>query len=107
MSDGLAKKQGRSSSGAYRAIAGADDTNAHPAFHFLAGLSSGVTSAFLLQPADLLKTRVQQSRTASLNTVLREILNGPNPVKALWRGTLPSVVRTGTGSALYFGMLKS
>ncbi|KAF2156061.1 mitochondrial carrier protein [Myriangium duriaei CBS 260.36] len=89
MSDGGAVKKGKSSS----------------AFHFLAGLSSGVTSAFLLQPADLLKTRVQQSQTASLRLALREILNGPNPIKALWRGTTPSVIRTGAGSALYFGML--
>lgn len=89
MSDGGASKKGKSSA----------------AFHFLAGLSSGVTSAFLLQPADLLKTRVQQSQTTSLRLALREILNGPRPVKALWRGTTPSVIRTGAGSALYFGML--
>ncbi|KAG8626119.1 hypothetical protein KVT40_006520 [Elsinoe batatas] len=78
---------------------------AKSAFHFLAGLSSGVTSAFLLQPADLLKTRVQQSQASSLTIALREILNGPHPVKSLWRGTTPSVIRTGAGSALYFGML--
>ncbi|TKX22368.1 putative mitochondrial carrier protein 10 [Elsinoe australis] len=89
MSDGASKKKAKSSS----------------AFHFLAGLSSGVTSAFLLQPADLLKTRVQQSHSSSLTLALREILNGPHPVKSLWRGTTPSVIRTGAGSALYFGML--
>ncbi|GAM83536.1 hypothetical protein ANO11243_015240 [Dothideomycetidae sp. 11243] len=89
MSNGGAPKKAKSSS----------------AFHFLAGLSSGVTSAFLLQPADLLKTRVQQSSSSSLRLALREILNGPQPVRALWRGTTPSVIRTGAGSALYFGML--
>ncbi|KAF4556975.1 Mitochondrial glycine transporter-like protein [Elsinoe fawcettii] len=78
---------------------------AKSAFHFLAGLSSGVTSAFLLQPADLLKTRVQQSQGSSLTLALREIINGPHPIKSLWRGTTPSVIRTGAGSALYFGML--
>jgi len=75
------------------------------AFHFVAGLSSGVTTAFLLQPADLLKTRVQQSRASSLTLALREILSGPTPIRKLWRGTTPSVIRTGAGSALYFGML--
>ncbi|PNS19902.1 Solute carrier family 25 member 38 [Sphaceloma murrayae] len=89
MSDGAPRKKAKSS----------------PAFHFLAGLSSGVTSAFLLQPADLLKTRVQQSHASSLRLALREILNGPTPIKSLWRGTTPSVIRTGAGSALYFGML--
>ncbi|GAB7348554.1 hypothetical protein MBLNU459_g6946t1 [Dothideomycetes sp. NU459] len=76
-------------------------------FHFLAGLSSGVTTAFLLQPADLLKTRVQQSGASSLTVALRKILNGPNPIRSLWRGTTPSVIRTGAGSALYFGMLNN
>lgn len=76
-------------------------------FHFLAGLGSGCTTAFLLQPADLLKTRVQQSRSSTLTQALRSILDGPSPVRQLWRGTTPSVIRTGFGSALYFGMLNS
>jgi len=61
----------------------------------------------LLQPADLLKTRVQQSRSASLLSTLREISRGPQPLKQLWRGTLPSTLRTGIGSALYFTSLNA
>lgn len=80
---------------------------AHPTFHFLAGLTSGISSAVLLQPADLLKTRVQQSRSSSLLPVLRSILASPNPAAQLWRGTLPSALRTGLGSALYFSTLSS
>ncbi|KIW63842.1 hypothetical protein PV04_08814 [Phialophora macrospora] len=80
---------------------------AHPTFHFFAGLTSGVSSAVLLQPADLLKTRVQQSHSSSLVTVLRSILSGPHPIASLWRGTLPSALRTGFGSALYFTSLSS
>lgn len=80
---------------------------AHPTFHFLAGLTSGLSSAVLLQPADLLKTRVQQSRSSSLVPVLRSILSGPHPIASLWRGTLPSALRTGFGSALYFTTLSS
>ncbi len=80
---------------------------AHPTFHFFAGLTSGVSSAVLLQPADLLKTRVQQSRSSSLVPVLRGILSGPHPVASLWRGTVPSALRTGFGSALYFTSLSS
>ena len=61
----------------------------------------------LLQPADLLKTRVQQSGSASLLSTIREISQGPRPLKQLWRGTLPSTLRTGIGSALYFTSLNA
>ncbi|KAJ5815018.1 hypothetical protein N7474_006795 [Penicillium riverlandense] len=77
-------------------------------FHFAAGLCSGLTSSILLQPADLLKTRVQQShKTSALLPALKAILSSPNPVRGLWRGTLPSALRTGFGSALYFTSLNS
>ncbi|MCJ1340894.1 hypothetical protein MMC09_006190 [Bachmanniomyces sp. S44760] len=64
-------------------------------------------SAFLLQPADLLKTRVQQSGSTSLRETLKTITRGPHVLQSLWRGTLPSVIRTGLGSALYFSSLNS
>jgi hypothetical protein len=77
------------------------------AVHFFAGLSSGVLSAVLLQPADLLKTRVQQSRSNTLLGTIRSIANGPNPIQQFWRGTLPSTLRTGCGSAIYFSGLNA
>lgn len=78
------------------------------AFHFGAGLCSGLTSSILLQPADLLKTRVQQSGKANaLLPTLKTILSSQNPVRGLWRGTLPSALRTGFGSALYFTSLNA
>jgi solute carrier family 25 protein 38 len=77
------------------------------AFHFVAGLGSGVLSAVLLQPADLLKTRVQQSGKSSLRESFREIWKGPNAVRSFWRGTLPSALRTGFGSAFYFTSLNA
>ncbi|KAI9735247.1 MAG: hypothetical protein M1834_001837 [Cirrosporium novae-zelandiae] len=77
-------------------------------FHLAAGLASGVISAVLLQPADLLKTRVQQSPTSSLRGTLRTIFSSNDPViPQLWRGTLPSALRTGIGSALYFTTLNA
>ncbi|RAL17219.1 putative mitochondrial carrier protein [Aspergillus homomorphus CBS 101889] len=76
-------------------------------FHFAAGLCSGLTSSILLQPADLLKTRIQQSQSASLLPTLKAILSSPQPIRGLWRGTLPSALRTGFGSALYFTSLNS
>jgi len=74
-------------------------------FHFVAGLGSGILSAVLLQPADLLKTRVQQSGSTSLLATIKEISQGPNALRSFWRGTLPSALRTGFGSALYFSSL--
>ncbi|CAG7949720.1 unnamed protein product [Penicillium olsonii] len=76
-------------------------------FHFAAGLCSGLTSSILLQPADLLKTRVQQSQGAALLPTLKAILSSQNPIRGLWRGTLPSALRTGFGSALYFTSLNA
>src|SRR5947199_6390741 len=77
------------------------------AFHFAAGLGSGVVSAVLLQPIDLLKTRVQQYGSTSLRSTIRQISREPNPVRQFWRGTLPSTLRTGIGSALYFASLNT
>ncbi|KAI4686612.1 uncharacterized protein J4E84_005893 [Alternaria hordeiaustralica] len=76
-------------------------------FHFFAGLNSGILSAVLLQPADLLKTRVQQSRSSTLLGTIQSIASGPNPIRQFWRGTLPSTLRTGFGSAIYFSSLNA
>lgn len=75
--------------------------------HFFAGLSSGILSAVLLQPADLLKTRVQQAHQNTLLGTIRAIASGPNPIRQFWRGTLPSTLRTGCGSAIYFSSLNA
>ncbi|CAG7922407.1 unnamed protein product [Penicillium olsonii] len=82
-------------------------TTSKTPFHFAAGLCSGLTSSILLQPADLLKTRVQQSQGAALLPTLKAILSSQNPIRGLWRGTLPSALRTGFGSALYFTSLNA
>ncbi|KAF2266851.1 mitochondrial carrier [Lojkania enalia] len=76
-------------------------------FHFFAGLSSGILSAVLLQPADLLKTRVQQSHSNTLLATIKQIASGPSPIRQFWRGTLPSTLRTGCGSAIYFSSLNA
>ncbi|KAL9624916.1 MAG: hypothetical protein Q9160_000963 [Pyrenula sp. 1 TL-2023] len=82
---------------------------ANPTFHFLAGALSGLSTSILLQPADLLKTRIQQrgSQHATLSQTLRSILSSPHPLRNLYRGTLPSALRTTLGSALYFTTLSS
>jgi solute carrier family 25 protein 38 len=69
--------------------------------HLLAGFTGGLTSAVCLQPLDLVKTRVQQSKNNSITSVLKDI----SAIKQLWRGTLPSALRTSFGSALYLSTL--
>ncbi|RXG48479.1 hypothetical protein VDGE_08854 [Verticillium dahliae] len=82
-------------------------TRSKSSFHFAAGLGSGVCSAVLLQPLDLLKTRVQQSGHRSLSSSLSEVAASPDKLRTLWRGTVPSALRTGFGSALYFTSLNA
>ncbi|KAK9234867.1 mitochondrial carrier domain-containing protein [Lipomyces kononenkoae] len=87
--------------------------------HILSGFVSGFASAVLLQPFDLLKTRIQQSPTSTLRSSWQELLladisrtqytrdSALNVLRKLWRGTLPSVIRTSVGSGLYFSTLHS
>ncbi|KAH8808413.1 solute carrier family 25 member 38 [Xylogone sp. PMI_703] len=86
---------------------GTQSRKSSTSFHFVAGLGSGVLSAIILQPADLLKTRVQQSGSSSLTATIREIAKSPNVIRSFWRGTVPSVLRTGLGSAIYFTSLNT
>lgn len=69
--------------------------------HVSAGFLGGLASSVLLQPLDLLKTRVQQNSSANVIEVLKSLKS----VKEAWRGTLPSVIRTSCGAGLYFGVL--
>ncbi|KAJ1029507.1 hypothetical protein NDA13_002754 [Ustilago tritici] len=80
------------------------------------GAASGFASCVLLQPFDLLKTRLQQldhnptsissaqtyqSRTQKLIGITRKIIRTQG-YPGLWRGTTPTVVRNVPGVALYF-----
>lgn len=69
--------------------------------HLIAGFAGGLTSAVCLQPLDLLKTRVQQSKNSSIKLAFNDITS----ISQLWRGTLPSALRTSIGSALYLSTL--
>ena len=48
---------------------------------------------------------MQQSGHHSFSQTLREIRQSPDVAASLWRGTIPSTLRTGFGSALYFTSL--
>ncbi|KAJ1860163.1 hypothetical protein LPJ73_001499, partial [Coemansia sp. RSA 2703] len=75
--------------------------------HLGAGALSGVTSCVLLQPFDLLKTRMQQSQTqgtsalgkGSVVRAVRTVVSADG-VLGLWRGTVPSLIRNAPGTSL-------
>lgn len=76
------------------------------------GALAGFTSCVLLQPFDLLKTRMQQEQQGGQRRVgesrTQRLLNNARTVvhtegwRGLWRGTVPTVVRNVPGVAAYF-----
>ncbi|CAG8475810.1 12051_t:CDS:2 [Ambispora leptoticha] len=89
-----------------------------PIAHLTAGAISGLSSCVLLQPFDLLKTRLQQERQfrnqlqnlssaklSPMNSVLVSTVKNiiaKDSITGLWRGTVPTIFRNVPGSALYF-----
>jgi len=92
---------------------------------FMAGSFSGTCSTILLQPLDLIKTRIQQNTQNGLKlnhgseggalvthrgnpptifATLRVVIATEN-VAGLWKGMTPSITRTVPGVGLYFGSL--
>ncbi|EDO17842.1 hypothetical protein Kpol_1043p32 [Vanderwaltozyma polyspora DSM 70294] len=69
--------------------------------HLIGGFFGGLTSAVALQPLDLLKTRIQQHQSQSIWSIVKN----SKGFSELWRGTLPSAIRTSLGSALYLSSL--
>lgn len=77
--------------------------------HLLSGASAGLISAITLQPFDLLKTRLQQQQSTNVHirtNVIKE-LRKLTQVKDLWRGVIPSTLRTSVGAGLYFAFLSN
>ena len=86
---------------------------------FLAGSFSGTCSTILLQPLDLIKTRIQQAHYSAtlvaatdsvpihqptIYSTLRVVIATEN-VAGLWKGMTPSITRTVPGVGLYFASL--
>ena len=75
----------------------------------LAGLAAGALSAILLQPLDVVKTRMQmQCATGGTNEGLMSAITRiwrEEGMRSLWAGTVPSTVRLAGGIALYFLVL--
>lgn len=82
-------------------------TSPSTSIHLISGGSAGLVSAFTLQPLDLLKTRLQQQQkeVAGYKTTITKELRKLTHIKELWRGVLPSTLRTSVGAGLYFTIL--
>ncbi|QGN17680.1 solute carrier family 25 member 38 -like protein [Kluyveromyces marxianus] len=79
------------------------DQQRKPTTHLIGGFCGGLVSAIILQPFDLVKTRLQQDNSSTLWSTLKKI----ETPGQLWRGALPSCIRTSVGSAIYLTMLNS
>ncbi|KAJ3015960.1 hypothetical protein HKX48_004299 [Thoreauomyces humboldtii] len=88
--------------------------------HILGGGVSGLAACVLLQPLDLVKTRLQQHHStlpplpmanapllarSTLWSVATQVVRSES-LTGLWRGTVPTIFRNVPGSALYFGCLE-
>ncbi|KAF0357396.1 mitochondrial carrier [Gigaspora margarita] len=85
--------------------------------YLLAGATSGLISCILLQPFDLVKTRLQQGRQQNTKLLKRgqpmnstiicnvkEII-AKESLFGLWRGAIPTIMRNVPGTALYYSTL--
>lgn len=75
---------------------------------FLAGALSGSLSTLLLQPLDLVKTRLQSPVYIGTNTGMMHVAISvvrQEKFLALWNGVWPSLMRCAPGVGLYFGTL--
>jgi len=68
---------------------------------FIAGALSGTCSTILLQPLDLIKTRLQQSPSSSIWSVVNHVAKQEG-ISGFWTGVTPSLWRTVPGIGLYF-----
>jgi len=73
---------------------------------FLAGALSGSCSTVLLQPLDLIKTRLQQSPNPKVWTEICHVAK-VDGISGFWTGVTPSLWRTVPGIGLYFSCYHS
>jgi len=75
-----------------------------------AGAVSGSTVAVVLQPFDVLRTRLQTDATAGssrpVSQTLRAIANEGGGISNLWRGSSATLVRVGAGAGVHFFTLQ-
>ncbi|CAG8625834.1 23222_t:CDS:10 [Dentiscutata erythropus] len=98
-------------------MASINDDRHDPVAYLMAGATSGLMSCILLQPFDLVKTRLQQERQQYIRLLgrdqkvmpmnsriiykVKEII-AKESIFGLWRGTIPTIFRNVPGTALYY-----
>jgi len=75
----------------------------------VAGLTAGSIATLTVHPLDIVKTRMQIHRSSAarpegLTTVslLRKLLQGPNPISSLYRGLTPNLLGSASSWASFF-----
>eukprot|EP01083_Nonionella_stella_P103961 297459_1 len=88
-----------------------EDTHRKTLSRFVSGGIAGVVANGILQPLDVVKTRLisadksgLSASTTSLKRTVRVILS-EDGVLGLWRGFVPTVTRVGLGSGVFFATL--
>lgn len=76
--------------------------------HVFAGGVAAFTTCIMLQPLDVLKTRLQQGeQISSESKIIGNVTRKPvNRIATLWRGTMPTIIRTVPGASFYFFSLE-
>jgi len=80
----------------------------NPAASFLGGASAGLVASALLQPFEVVKTKMQAEKlrgARGMVTVASSVVK-KNGAKGLWSGVSASMVRTTAGAGLYFFLLE-
>jgi len=73
---------------------------------FLSGSFSGTCNTILLQPLELIKTRIQNSPKSTIPEEFRQVVRS-NGIWGLWHGVTPSLWRTVPGMGIYFACIET
>ncbi|KAL2207495.1 putative mitochondrial folate carrier protein Flx1 [Sarocladium strictum] len=75
----------------------------------VAGLSAGTVATLVVHPLDIVKTRMQISRTsptgserATTMAIVRSLTSNPNPIASLYRGLSPNLIGNASSWASFF-----
>lgn len=72
---------------------------------FIAGAGAGVAGSVVLQPLDVVKTRVQAGKSRSASAAARELVQ-LGGLRSLWSGTAPAALRVAGGAGVFFFALE-
>lgn len=77
--------------------------------HAIAGGTAALATCIVLQPLDVVKTRLQQGKRTPTASLFKDNIPGTKftgRIPELWRGTIPTIIRTVPGASFYFFSLE-